>query len=84
MWEITKEFNEDGSFKEVKIKSCGHDGRTLTEQFRMYDDDGILCYEGASNDSESEAGFDPLDDYGTPNFGCTEIRYLREGEWVTL
>ena len=67
------------------------------EWFRMYDDDGELYYTGVrtgeSDDSGygSEHGFEPLDDYGTPNAGCTEIRYLNlakstadKEEWETL
>ena len=45
---------------------------TATHKFRMYDDDGILYYEGISTNDSS---FGPLDDYGMPNAGCTEIRY---------
>ena len=45
--------------------------------FRMYDDDGTLMYEGFS----SRVEFDPLDDFGTPNSGCTYIEYLINGEW---
>jgi hypothetical protein len=58
--------------------------KDLTQQFRMYDDDGVLCYEGRSTDSESEDAFRPLDELGTPDAGCTEIRYLRGGDWETL
>jgi len=43
------------------------------ENFRMYDDDGELYYEGRiTGDYE---GFEPLDDFGTPNAGCTHIKY---------
>jgi len=46
------------------------DNQTL---FRMYDDDGILYYSGKIwGDFD---GFEPLDDFGTPNAGCT---------WITL
>jgi hypothetical protein len=50
--------------------------------FRMYDDDGFLIYEGFS----SRIGFEPLDDFGTPNAGCTYIKYLSEstGGWGIL
>lgn len=49
--------------------------------FAMYDDDGELYYRGkfwgedSSVASLSEDAFGPLEDYGTPNAGCTEIRY---------
>lgn len=43
-----------------------------TNAFRMYDDDGELYYSGwAKPDTE----FDPLEDFGTPNAGCTSISY---------
>jgi hypothetical protein len=54
--------------------------------FRLYDDDGELYYDGRLiGDSESEDAFGPLDDFGRPNAGATEIRYLRPGKgWETL
>lgn len=82
MWMITHDYLDN---KDVKV--CSRDWRPeaeLNQRFRLFDDDGVLCYEGVSNDSESEAGFDPLDDYGTPNVGCTYIQYLRGGKWETL
>jgi hypothetical protein len=62
----------------------------LVEWFRMYDDDRELYYTGVrtgqGDDHGSEEGFEPLDDYGTPNAGATEIRYYKPetGEWETL
>lgn len=54
-------------------------------KFRMYDDDGELYYEGRIlTQADDETLFAPLDDYGTPNAGCTEIRYLNGREWRTL
>jgi hypothetical protein len=54
----------------------------------MYDDDGLLVYEGRcnclDNPDEDVDGFEPLDDFGEPNFGCTRIDYLIDGEWKTL
>lgn len=54
--------------------------------FRMYDDDGELIYAGRILYTENGVvdGFEPLDDFGTPNWGCTEIRFHQGGEWVTL
>ncbi len=52
--------------------------------FRMYDDDHNLYYEGRIiGDYE---GFEPMDDYGTPNAGCTGIKYRNKatGKWEYL
>ena len=49
--------------------------------FRMLDDDGEVYYIGYCSDDSS---FDPLDDFGTPNAGCTEIQYKVNGKWEAL
>lgn len=49
--------------------------------FRMLDDDGEVYYEGRIIGGD---GFEPLDDYGTPNAGAVHIQYRRDGEWETL
>ena len=67
-------FRPENDSIEMCRKVCKH-------PFRMYDDDGILYYEGYSNDSSS---FQPLDEFGMPNAGCTEIKYLENGKWETL
>jgi hypothetical protein len=57
------------------------------KRFRMLDDDGEVYYQGFLVGGD---GFEPLDDYGRPNAGCTEIQFWeREPEthrdrWVTL
>ena len=57
------------------------DGSELTCQFRMRDDDGEIYYEGRA-DAES---FDPLDHFGTPNAGVTQIEYQQpDGSWKPL
>lgn len=43
------------------------------DKFEMRDDDGELYYKGRIVGNFE--GFEPLDDYGTPNAGCTSIRY---------
>ena len=48
--------------------------------FRMLDDDGTLYYEGFLLGDE----FAPLDDFGEPNAGCTEIQVLENGAWTTV
>jgi len=34
-------------------------------------------------DDDAE-GIEPLEDFGLPNAGCTEIRLFEEGRWVTI
>ena len=54
----------------------------------MYDADGELIYSGriiTRDDSGSETDFAPLDDFGKPNAGCTEIWYEdARGNWSEL
>ena len=54
------------------------------EYFRMLDDDGKVYYEGKIVGDYD--GFEPLDDLGTPDAGCTEIQYWdkEEQKWITL
>ena len=48
-------------------------------KFRMYDDDDNLYYSGTLwGDFD---GFEPLDDFGTPNAGCTYIELFENGRW---
>ena len=52
------------------------------KKFRMYDDDGEHYYDGlVLGDFD---GFEPLDDYGRGNAGCTDIRYHVGGKWQSL
>lgn len=54
------------------------------DAFMMKDDDGELIYRGRIiGDYE---GFEPLDDFGMPNFGCTEIWYQNKQtrKWEVL
>jgi hypothetical protein len=53
----------------------------LPYQFRLLDDDGEVYYKGFCSCGSS---FAPLDDYGMPDSGCTEIQYLVNGKWATL
>lgn len=69
------------------------------QAFRLYDDDGEHYYSGKAvaldddgkvldhfTDGEDEAAFGPLWDFGEPDSGCTELRYVdkRTGRWATL
>lgn len=53
-----------------------------TEVFRMLDDDRNVYYQGRI--AGEYEGFEPLDDFGTPNAGCVHIEYLTNGEWRAL
>lgn len=47
-------------------------------QFRMYDDDGILYYTGTlyhDGEPDEEACYGPLGDFGMPNAGAVLIKY---------
>lgn len=83
MWRIIRDVLEE---KTVDIQSVDYEeGSELPYKFRLYDDDDNLYFEGSSDDRDSEAGFDPLDDYGMPDSGCTYIQYLQDdGSWETL
>jgi hypothetical protein len=60
-------------------------GRT----FCMTDEDGEVYYTGriySDNGAGSQDDFGPLDDFGSPNAGCTEIRYYNPDDmmWEVL
>jgi len=78
-WKITKNHIGSRKMQTVGFKKATK-GKKLYK-FRMFDDDGNLYYEGLSTCNSS---FAPLDDYGMPNAGCTEIRYFESGRWETL
>ena len=55
-------------------------------KFRMKDEDGEIHLEGAImyHPKYESSGFEPLDDYGMPGLGCTDIFYLEGGRWEIL
>jgi hypothetical protein len=77
MWVITHDYlhekDKDLSNDAGVIGPCkAPTSMSMPHRFRMYDDDNELYYEGVC----SEESFDPLDDFGTPNAGCTRIDYF--------
>lgn len=50
--------------------------------FKMKDDDGEICYRGRIVGDYS--GLEPLDDFGMPNAGCTEIWLFENKKWVQV
>ena len=54
------------------------------ERFLMMDGDGEIYYGGLIQGADY-LGFEPLDDFGAPNDGCTEIHYMTpDGGWEEL
>lgn len=59
------------------------------EPFRMLDCEDTLYYSGLllvdeSMDENEDYEFTPLDDFGTPNAGCTDIQYKKNGVWQSI
>lgn len=54
------------------------------KKFRMLDADGVVYVYGWFVDLVGTAtGFEPKDDFGEPELGCTDIQY-RDGVWKSL
>ena len=79
-WKITKVHLESLN-DEVGVEG-GYDAdpsiKTNPARFSMYDDDDNCYYEGMLYGDYD--GFEPLDDFGMPNAGCTYIKL--NGEMV--
>ena len=80
-WTITEDKIDNGE----RVGTVGPKGADLSHQaiknhperkaFKMYDDDGNHYYSGFYVGPDDESLFAPLDDFGKPNSGCTEIHY---------
>jgi hypothetical protein len=57
-----------------------YEGLGEIRRFRLLDDDGNIYYYGRIIDTSDECLHAPLDDFGTPNAGCTNIEYFEEQE----
>lgn len=79
--------NKDG-FNRVGLEVTEwKDGRSIGEgpvtQFRLYDDDGELYYEGVFGDNkEEEVDYEAVLNYGTWDAGCTTLKVKRGRRWV--
>jgi hypothetical protein len=65
---------------EGDIDECNYDNpKAVRRGHELY---GVV-YEGVLWDPEGEWPFGPLDDYGRPNYGCTDIQHFNEttGQW---
>lgn len=78
-WEITKDFTGGNDAGVQGPYNLDSDLDTNKTPFRMYDDDGELYYEG--NLYGDFNCLEPLDDFGTPNAGATEIKVYEKGRW---
>ena len=90
-WTITKDIVCAGSDDNV----CGPRACNMTpseilahpdgQRFRMRDGDGEVYYQGILVGGD---GFEPLDDFGTPNAGCTSIEFWEKKDgsyrWCVL
>jgi hypothetical protein len=86
-WKIThdylsEQYPEHGNAAGVEGPRGCDVNMPMPYRFRLLDDDGVLCLEGVA----SRVEFDPLDDYGMPAFGCTEIQFFNpsNNEWEVL
>lgn len=85
-WMITED-HVDGRIGVRGPRNCPYTPEEIEakgKEFRLYDGDGELYYEGKIVMDDNCSGFEPLDDYGMPNAGATDIRYLQGAVWRTL
>ncbi len=72
-WIITKDRIEDGrAVGTVGPRDANDNVTSNPTRFSMWDDDDICYYEGMLYGNFD--GFEPLDDFGTPNAGCANIK----------
>lgn len=87
MWTITRDIintGDGGKPKLVHSRGWTEDMLLHAFPFQLRDDDDNLYFEGASTDNDSEAAFEPLDEFGVA-YGCTNILYRNEkGVWEVL
>ena len=72
-WKITRDRIDDGESQ--GIEGPANLDPNVTDnpvRFALYDDDRNCYYAGMLDGNYS--GFEPLDDYGMPNAGCTYIK----------
>lgn len=86
-WMITKDLIDDGQSKDVRSGGTATEEEILRygKKFRMLDGDDEVYYEGLSIETDETDGFEPLDEFGMPNAGCTDIQYKNDfGHWTPL
>ena len=91
-WIITQDNmgNDKGLMGPKGCKATPEMIKSEGKKFRLLDDDGeIYCYgyfiDLEDNEGLGESAFSPLDDYGEPSLGATDIQYKnKEGEYESL
>ena len=86
-WIITKDLIDGEEVNVIGPRNSTFDwtkNPNAGEAFKMYDDDKELYYLGRITGNYE--GFEPLDDFGMPNAGCTGIKYRdpNTGAWNYL
>lgn len=81
-----KEFKE--AHDDVKTKMVQRFKEEMNYEFRLFDDDGVLYYEGLCKDLENadqDEAFAPLD-WAMADVGATTMKYRKKGAaiWETL
>lgn len=78
-WKITKDHIQTGREGYTRCDP-GEKDLATPYPFRLFDDDGILYFEGEASEKE----FGPLD-WASYDSGCTSIQYLNgPGVWEQL
>lgn len=73
---------------EVRAEMLDAFKAAMTDEFRLFDDDGELYYTGLCldlDDQDGDSAFQPLD-WAMNDSGCTRMDYRKKGatEWKTL
>ena len=89
IWQITKDLisepedtNQEGQWPNGEMPG----GKEPTDEFKLFDDDKNLYFEGKVWLERGDTGFEPLWDWALPGWGCTEIQYKhpQTGVWEAL
>ena len=69
--------DEPEAIEKIKVKG---------KKFRLLDDDGNIYFYSKGLTDFGENAFNPLDRFGGPGYGCTDIQYknAETGEWESL
>ena len=78
-WVITEDIVTYGEYNGTQgPHNLNADLTSNRDTFELYDDDGVLYAKGTIYGDYD--GFEPLDDFGEGNWGCTGIKY--GGKWL--